>query len=223
MKDSRIGTSGALALGFSVALRIAALTQLPLWAGAFALLASHAAARATPGFVIGAMRYAGDTDGKKVSYAETPMTSDETWFALISVAISALPLAFISVSSVFFWALLGAALAAALANYGRGGSIGGYTGDVLGAIEQMFRNRVPAGRCRDHSIGQDNGSRYGSPSKASAPRPMRWIASVIRPPRPSKSSASDTIRRFGVTDGARRRNSSAISRSKPGLRSQAIT
>jgi adenosylcobinamide-GDP ribazoletransferase len=137
MKDSRIGTYGALALGFGVALRIAALTQLPPWAGAFALVASHAAARATPGFVIGAMRYAGDTDGKKVSYAETPMTSDETWFALISVAIAALPLAFVSVSSVFFGALLGAALAAALALWSRR-LIGGYTGDVLGAIEQMF-------------------------------------------------------------------------------------
>jgi adenosylcobinamide-GDP ribazoletransferase len=137
MKDSRIGTYGALALGFGIALRVAALTQLPLWAGAFALVASHAAARATPGFVIGAMSYAGDTDGKKVSYAETPMASDEIWFALISVAIGALPLAFISVSSVFFGALLGAALAAALALWSRR-LIGGYTGDVLGAIEQMF-------------------------------------------------------------------------------------
>jgi len=137
MKDSRIGTYGALALGFGVALRIAALTQLPLWAGAFALLASHAAARATPGFVIGAMRYAGDTSGKKVSYADTPMRPDELWFALISVAIGALPLAFISASSVFLGALLGAALAAALAMWSRR-LIGGYTGDVLGAIEQMF-------------------------------------------------------------------------------------
>lgn len=137
MKDSRIGTYGALALGFSVALRVAALTQLPLWAGAFALLASHAAARATPGFVIAAMSYAGDTDRRKVSYAETPMRPDEIRFALISVAIGALPLAFISVRSVVFAALLGAALAAILAMWSRR-LIGGYTGDVLGAIEQVF-------------------------------------------------------------------------------------
>ena len=137
MKDSRIGTFGALALGFGVALRVAALAQLPLWAGALALVATHAAARATPGFVIGAMRYAGETDGKKVSYAETPMHSDEVWFALISAAIGALPLAFMSVSSVLFGVLLGAALAAALAMWSRR-LIGGYTGDVLGAIEQTF-------------------------------------------------------------------------------------
>jgi adenosylcobinamide-GDP ribazoletransferase len=137
MKDSRIGSYGALALGFGVALRIAALTQLQLWAGALALVASHAAARATPGFVIGAMSYAGDTDGKKVSYAETSMRSDEIWFALISVALGALPLAFISVSSVFSGALLGAAWAAGLGMWSRR-LISGYTGDVLGAIEQVF-------------------------------------------------------------------------------------
>lgn len=137
MKDSRIGTYGALALGFGVALRIAALAQLPLWTGAFALLASHAAARATPGFVINAMNYAGDTAGMKVSYAEVPLRSGELRFALITVAMAALPLAFTSVSSVLSGALLGAALATALAIWSRR-LIGGYTGDVLGAIEQSF-------------------------------------------------------------------------------------
>lgn len=137
MKDSRIGTYGVLALGFGIALRIAALTQLPLWAGAFALVASHAAARATPGFVINAMSYAGDTAAMKVGYAETPVRSDELWFALIIVTVAALPLVFMSASSVVFGMLLGTALAAALAIWSRR-LIGGYTGDVLGAIEQMF-------------------------------------------------------------------------------------
>ena len=137
MKDSRIGTYGALALGFGVALRIAALTQLPLWAGAFALVASHAAARATPGFVINAMSYAGDTAAMKVGYAEAPMRSNELWFVLISAAVGALPLAFISVSSIMFGALLGATLAATLAIWSQR-LIGGYTGDVLGAIEQVY-------------------------------------------------------------------------------------
>jgi adenosylcobinamide-GDP ribazoletransferase len=137
MKDGRIGAYGALALGFGVALRIAALTQLPLWAGAFALVAGHAAARATPGFVINAMSYAGNTDAMKVRYGETPVHSGELWFALITVTVSALPLAFISVSSVLFGVLLGAALATALA-IGARRLVGGYTGDVLGAIEQVF-------------------------------------------------------------------------------------
>jgi adenosylcobinamide-GDP ribazoletransferase len=137
MKDSRIGTYGALALVFGVALRVAALTQLPLWAGAFALVASHAAARATPGLIMNVMNYTGDTTAMKVSYAEVPLRSDEIRFALITVAIAALPLAFISVSSVLTGALLGAMLATALAMWSRR-LIGGYTGDVLGAIEQLF-------------------------------------------------------------------------------------
>ena len=114
------------------------LMTVLLWhAGACALVACHAAARATPGFVINAMSYAGDTAAMKVSYAETPLRSNELWFVLISAAVGALPLAFISVSSVVFGALLGAALAAALAMWSQR-LIGGYTGDVLGAIEQMF-------------------------------------------------------------------------------------
>lgn len=137
MKDSRIGTYGTLALGFGVALRIAALTQLPLWAGVFALIASHAAARATAGFVINAMSYTGDITAMKVNYAEMPLRAAEIRFAVITVAIAVLPLAFISVSSVLSGALLGAMLATALAIWSRR-LIGGYTGDVLGAIEQVF-------------------------------------------------------------------------------------
>src|ERR1700694_1414536 len=42
MKDSRIGAYGAIALGFSIALRAAGLTELPVWAGATALGGGHA-------------------------------------------------------------------------------------------------------------------------------------------------------------------------------------
>ena len=96
-----------------------------------------AVARATPGFVINAMSYTGDTTAMKVNYAEIPVRSEEIRLALITVAIAVLPLAFISAYSVLSGALLGATLAAALAIWSRR-LIGGYTGDVLGAIEQVF-------------------------------------------------------------------------------------
>jgi adenosylcobinamide-GDP ribazoletransferase len=83
------------------------------------------------------MSYTGDTTAMKVNYAEIPVRAEEIRFALITVAIAVLPLAFISVSSVLAGALLGAILAAALAIWSRR-LIGGYTGDVLGAIEQVF-------------------------------------------------------------------------------------
>src|SRR3984885_10271747 len=47
MKDSRIGTYGVIALAFGIALRVGALAELPVWAGAAALIAGHAAARVT--------------------------------------------------------------------------------------------------------------------------------------------------------------------------------
>jgi adenosylcobinamide-GDP ribazoletransferase len=137
MKDSRIGTYGAIALGFSIALRVAALIELPLWTGAAALVAGHAAARVTPAFVLSRMAYRGDVAAMKVAYKESPVRPDEFRFALMIVIVAALPLAFLSLTSVLSGLLLGAALAAALAAWSRR-LLGGYTGDVLGAIEQVF-------------------------------------------------------------------------------------
>jgi adenosylcobinamide-GDP ribazoletransferase len=137
MKDSRIGAYGALALGFGVALRVMALAGMPLWAGAAALIAAHAAARVTPALVMKRLSYAGDTAAMKVSYADAPVSTSELQFALAVAACALVPLAFISFMSVLSGLLLGAALAAALAAWARK-LIGGYTGDVLGAVEQMF-------------------------------------------------------------------------------------
>lgn len=137
MKDSRIGTYGALALGLGCALRIAALSSLPLWAGAAALIAMHAAARAMPAFVMNRLVYAGDTSAMKVSYAEAPVRSGEITFLLVTALLAAVPLAFITFKSVVVGLLLGTLLGALLARSAKR-LIGGYTGDVLGAIEQLF-------------------------------------------------------------------------------------
>jgi adenosylcobinamide-GDP ribazoletransferase len=137
MKDSRIGTYGALALGLGVALRIAALAILPVFAGAAALIAVHAAARAMPVLVMNRLPYSGDTNTMKVSYADVPVRPDELIFALIVVALASIPLALVSVASLTAGLLLGVILAALLARWSRR-LIGGYTGDVLGAVEQLF-------------------------------------------------------------------------------------
>ena len=137
MKDSRIGSYGALALGFSVALRVAALMMLSPWQGAAALIAMHAAARATPAWVMTRLPYSGDVTAMKVAYIESPPRTDELQLGLIFVALAALPLALISPVAIAAGWLCGAALAVALAAWARR-LIGGYTGDVLGGIEQVF-------------------------------------------------------------------------------------
>jgi adenosylcobinamide-GDP ribazoletransferase len=87
--------------------------------------------------VMNAMPYAGNTAATKVSYTDTPVSMDDLRFASIVVACALVPLAFISIWSVASGLLLGTALAAAIALWTRK-LIDGYTGDVLGAIEQMF-------------------------------------------------------------------------------------
>ncbi|HXI06326.1 MAG: adenosylcobinamide-GDP ribazoletransferase [Bradyrhizobium sp.] len=137
MKDSRIGSYGALALGFSVLLRIAALATLSPWEGAAALVAVHATARAAPALLMNNMAYVGDTAAMKVGYDRSGMVSADLLFLLLTALAFALPLAFISIPSAFAGLAGGAVLATALALWSRK-LIGGYTGDVLGAAEQVF-------------------------------------------------------------------------------------
>jgi adenosylcobinamide-GDP ribazoletransferase len=137
MKDSRIGTYGTLALAFSLSLRVTALADMPVWTAAAALISAHAAARVTPAFVMNALPYAGDTSAMKVSYSDVSVSAHDRGFALVAMLCALLPLAFVSILSVISGLLFGAALAAATALWARK-RINGYTGDVLGAIEQVF-------------------------------------------------------------------------------------
>jgi adenosylcobinamide-GDP ribazoletransferase len=136
MKDSRIGTYGALALGIGVALRVAAIADMPMWAGPAALIAAHAAARAMPAFAMNHLGYAGETAAMKVNYAEVAVRPDEIRFGLVVVAVAALPLALVSLKAVLVGWICGAVLAWLLAKWSRR-LIGGYTGDVLGAVVQV--------------------------------------------------------------------------------------
>jgi adenosylcobinamide-GDP ribazoletransferase len=140
MKDSRIGTYGTLALIFSIALRVAALAEMPAWTGAAALIASGAAGRGVVLPIIGWMKYAGNTSAMKVTYAPSSLRTGEIGFATIVVLLALAPLA--AASTGFpFEALVGiccgVVLAVVIALWSRR-LIGGYTGDVLGAIEQVF-------------------------------------------------------------------------------------
>jgi adenosylcobinamide-GDP ribazoletransferase len=136
MKDSRIGTYGTVALLLALALKIASLAALAVPTAVAALLAAHAGARMVPVVASAMLPYAGETGGAKVAPIEPPPS--RLTFALLTglAPFLLLPL----------WPALGALLAGVvaagwmLARAMR--SIGGHTGDVLGASEQAFEVAV---------------------------------------------------------------------------------
>jgi adenosylcobinamide-GDP ribazoletransferase len=136
MKDSRIGTYGALALGFGVALRIGALIALPIEIAACALIAGHAAARSAPALVMMRLRYAGDVSAMRVTYEESKPRAGELLFIGLMVLVAAVPLMWLAGPIVITGWIGALAFGTLLALWAKR-LLGGYTGDVLGAIEQV--------------------------------------------------------------------------------------
>ena len=133
MKDSRIGTYGALALGLVTALRIAALASLPPWRAAAALLFAHGVARAAAVVVMAASPYAGDPAAAKFPPPMRGVTAKEAAAACLLAAWAAVLLGWQGALAGLALAALSTALAARQASR----LIGGHTGDVLGAVEQL--------------------------------------------------------------------------------------
>ena len=132
MRDSRTGAFGAVALILSVGLRAAALAALAApGPAAAALIAAHALARALPPAVMAWAPLARD-DG--LAAAAGQAETGHAWAALgLGAAIALLLLG--------FTAGLAALLVAGLVGFAgfrlARARIGGYTGDILGAIEQL--------------------------------------------------------------------------------------
>jgi adenosylcobinamide-GDP ribazoletransferase len=133
MKDSRLGSYGALALGLVLAARIAALAQAGgPWRAAAVLFCAHGLARAAAVVAMHMMPYAADPAASKLKPVARDVRPRE---AVIALVIGLAPLALLTPATavVALFAGAGAALCPALAARRL---IGGYTGDVLGAIEQ---------------------------------------------------------------------------------------
>jgi adenosylcobinamide-GDP ribazoletransferase len=140
MKDSRVGTFGALALGLSLLLRVAALAAILQGAGAWA--AAAAVLVAAPWSRVEGLRILATVpptrrDGASASVGQPERSVLPIAYglsgalALLLVATSALPLAGI---------VLGLALSALAALWLSRTAIrliGGQTGDILGAAQQL--------------------------------------------------------------------------------------
>lgn len=134
MKDSRVGTYGVIALVLVLGLKIAALALLSPAAAALALLAAHGAGRAAAVLVMRRSPYAGHAAAAKWK----PVPDGVRWGEVAAaVLIAAWPLFLLPAVNVFAALVMGGALATVVVLLARR-LIGGHTGDVLGAVEQMF-------------------------------------------------------------------------------------
>ncbi len=134
MKDSRIGTYGVLALGAGIGIKVSALAALPNPIGMGALVAAHSGGRFAAAAVISVLRYAGGLSAAKIKplgHGITPVDlAVAALFGLLPVLL--LPWRFA------LTALLAGILAAASSALFARRMLGGYTGDVLGAVEQCY-------------------------------------------------------------------------------------
>ena len=136
MKDSRLGSYGALALGLTLALRTAALAMLvqasPLLASV-ALLAAHGLGRAAAVAAMTVMPYGGDPGMAKEGRPDRASLVG----LLVAGLIALWPLAFLPTLAGVSGLALGLLISAVPA-WLAWRLIGGRTGDVLGAVEQVF-------------------------------------------------------------------------------------
>ncbi len=137
MKDSRIGAYGAIGIGGLLALKVTLLSQLaPGMAGA-ALFLAHPLSRVAASALIWRLDYA-RAEGKAKLLAQE-MSGGEFG---IAASTGALPALIMGLCGYLPWSgmlagVLGAALASAWLARGFVRRLGGYTGDCLGAVQQV--------------------------------------------------------------------------------------
>ena len=130
MKDPRIGAFGAVALMAALALKAACLGVLPVPEAAAALVAAAAASRLWAVIVMARSGYAGDRDVAKLDHGiEGPNPSE----IALALAFALVPLLFLDVGASLA-GLACSAVAATLVALPAIRALGGYTGDVLGAV-----------------------------------------------------------------------------------------
>ena len=134
MKDSRIGSYGVLALWGVLTIKAAALATIAPMQAALALVVAHGAARAFAVIVMAGLRYAGDPEAAKLKPAPMGVRPLE---AAVAVVVGLAPVViFLPPLQAAAGIALAACGAAALALTSRR-LIGGFTGDVLGGVEQL--------------------------------------------------------------------------------------
>ena len=136
MRDSRLGTYGALALLVSFASKLSALAALPRGAALACLVAAHALPRGILSVMAATMPYA-RADGLAAA-AGRPDTSTVTIAVALAAIVAFVALPFGAAAGATIVAAIGAAAVAIIAMR----QIGGQTGDVLGCAEQVAETAI---------------------------------------------------------------------------------
>ncbi len=140
MRDSRIGTYGSLALIATITIRWQALASLPLLIGACMLPIVHSAARLAAASVMMSLNYVRDDDpGAKAKPVAQHLSMQNFLIGAIALSVAIVPL--VIWLRVWLVPLSLALLAVVITRYVCVGwfsrRLGGYTGDSLGACEQL--------------------------------------------------------------------------------------
>ncbi len=138
MKDSRLGTYGTVALVVVLALKAASLIALGAHAAA-ALLLAHSASRALPVAVIRWLPYAGDAEAAKAKPLSTQVSPGGVSVAVlwvVAVAAGLIGARWLGVIAALA-SLIAAAVVALLMARWLHRRLGGFTGDTLGATQQL--------------------------------------------------------------------------------------
>nr|WP_253938277.1 adenosylcobinamide-GDP ribazoletransferase [Hahella sp. HN01] len=133
MKDSRVGTYGALALALSLSLKIVILAQLTPDAALLLLWISHACSRAVAISLIASLNYVRADQLSKVKPVAKGIATRDIAIAVV-IALAPLLLAGVkalALAVVGLWLLRRASIGYLSRR------LGGYTGDCLGAVQQL--------------------------------------------------------------------------------------
>ena len=132
MKDSRIGAFGAIALGMALLLKFVTLSSVPPREAALLLLAGHTVSRLGAVFIMTKMPYARATDDSRSKPLVQHVSVVSVVIATLTGIVALLPLRFAGVPGLLAVGLVSLAWGLYLRR-----RLGGYTGDCLGAAQQL--------------------------------------------------------------------------------------
>jgi adenosylcobinamide-GDP ribazoletransferase len=131
MKDSRVGTYGALSLLFSGLLKINILIAFPVAIIPAILLSGHSISRFSPLWIMQQYDYARDIDSKMAQAMYKPTRYD----LMFAAGFALLPL--LLLPKLCFWVIIPLSIVTIWLGHYFYRHIGGYTGDCLGATQQI--------------------------------------------------------------------------------------